>query len=299
MKRDNIDRVKTLIIEFIKIMEDSLSKEDLIMIINNFNTLNIKFKNYKITNFLFLDNTVGGYNPLNNTLMLDINNFESTIYHELFHVASSKNYLNKILISGFHLNKISLNNSKHTRSIGIGINEGYTQYLAEKYFSNKKYIMSAYRYQVNVAKLIEEIIGEYKMQSLYFHANLMGLINELSFYNDYDKVMEFLTQLDFLHRKLSYTNINLKEKNTIINIFCKVHVFLIETYLYKLLEEIKIYNLTEEQFNIKVLNFIEQIPIAVESKKVLYDEILTHELIEKTIERICITNDRKDVVKII
>ena len=159
--------------------------------------------------------------------------------------------------------------------------------------------MSAYRYQVNVAKLIEEIIGEYKMQSLYFHANLMGLINELSFYNDYDKVMEFLTQLDFLHRKLSYTNINLKEKNTIINIFCKVHVFLIETYLYKLLEEIKIYNLTEEQFNIKVLNFIEQIPIAVESKKVLYDEILTHELIEKTIERICITNDRKDVVKII
>ena len=284
MKQDNIIKITNLITEFIQVMKENILEKDLSLMFNNFNTLKIKFKNYKITNILSLSDTYGGYNPLKNTLILDINDFESTIDHELFHVSSSLNYLNRLLISGFH--QTILKNKKVIESIGIGINEGYTQYLAEKYFSNKRNIMSAYRYQVAIVKLVEEIVGANKMQSFYFNADLFALINELSYYNDKGKVIEFIKSLDFLHKKLSNPNYKGNNQRITINTFRKVHIFLIETYLYKLQEEIDLGNIDEDQFNIKASTFIEQIPSAVESKKVLYNDIITVDLIKDTLNRL-------------
>ena len=76
------------------------------------------------------------------------------------------------------------------QNIGIGLNEGYTELLAKRYFDKSN--NNGYIFETQIAKLLELIIGQEKMESYYFNANLYGLIEELRKYNNFYSIDNLL-----------------------------------------------------------------------------------------------------------
>lgn len=116
------------------------------------------------------------------------------LFHELFHMSSCVNGN-----VGFH-NKIN--------RCGCGINEGYTELLTRKYFGWDERDYSYFN-EVGVAAVINSVIGEERMKSLYMHGDYSGLLIELehylgkdahSFVVKLDQYTRFMTQAPFLVR---------------------------------------------------------------------------------------------------
>jgi len=143
-----------------------------------------------------------------------------SLYHELFHMASNATS-GKIIKNGFYLNHSNI-------SIGIGLNEGYTEYLSRKYFG-KNDNLYYYDFEVVVAKCIEDIIGKNKMESFYLRAQLDSLINELCLYIDYDEVMSFIRNVDFVQCNIYQDDM----KEEIISKVKKINEFIINLRLKK------------------------------------------------------------------
>lgn len=117
--------------------------------------------------------------------VLRINNFNAS-NHEFLHQSSTK-YINGILSSGFS----KFVDSKY---IGNGINEGYTQLLAQKYFNEN--VGKVYFFEVEIVKILENIVGINKMEKYYFQAGYDSLITELMKYEDYNNIMLFFENVD-------------------------------------------------------------------------------------------------------
>lgn len=117
--------------------------------------------------------------------VLRIKNFNAS-NHELLHQSSTK-YINGVLYSGFS----KLGDSKY---IGNGINEGYTQLLAQKYFNEN--VGKVYFFEVEIVKILENIVGINKMEKYYFQTGYDSLITELMKYEDYNNIMLFFENVD-------------------------------------------------------------------------------------------------------
>ena len=85
-------------------------------------------------------------------------------------------------------------------SAGCGLNEGYTELLNKRYFSKCKKDRGAYPEQQFIALGIEEIVGRERMESLYFDADLEGLVKELSQYASVEEIHELLRVIDECHK---------------------------------------------------------------------------------------------------
>lgn len=119
-------------------------------------------------------------------------NLVGTLNHELLHMAST--YKKGIVIfSGFEQN---IGKKFHA---GSGLNEGYTELLNRRYFSSAK-VKGSYPEQQFIALGIEQIIGREKMETLYFNADLEGLVEELSKYVSVSDVHKLLRTIDACHR---------------------------------------------------------------------------------------------------
>lgn len=196
---------------------------------DNFNTnikeLKIIEKYYTTKGFL----TFASYFTKDNKIELYNKNFSRNIYHELLHMASTKKINDKLILTGF-----SIIDFTKLKKYGIFINEGYTEYLSEKYF----YGGNVYKTQIGFIKQIEKIVGEKQMEQMYLKADLKGLINELIKYqNTKEDVLEFILNTDIIHKyRYSLTPLKrLKLKRACI----KVNAFLVKSYYVKLLNENK------------------------------------------------------------
>ena len=108
-----------------------------------------------------------------------------TLIHELMHMASTKN--TQIgFITGLEIPDI----------LGNGLNEGYTEYLTQKYFTKKMKYTESEDFSVFFAKGIENIVGPEKMQECYFNANLGSLIEELEQYASKEDILKLLFLID-------------------------------------------------------------------------------------------------------
>ena len=182
---------------------------------------------------------------IRNMVMNKANNIEHTLVHELLHAASSYRTNDK-LGSGFH---ISGNNG----SIGVGINEGYTDYLTNNILNHER--GTGYTYEVKVIELLELIVGDDKLLNFYFKSDLYGLVNELSKYQDMDRVKQFILDMDtvtfgryFNFSKYFGGKINFSEDVDILSpIYDRIKVFLYETYSNKMLKENNDVNLDEDK----------------------------------------------------
>lgn len=215
--------------KFIKKMEENFSEETLTRMYNNLKKLKINEKNiYLIFLSAINGGLVGGaYFPETNQVVtysqkgLDISKrlyeifkhkdsrfqLEQIYSHELLHMASTSKNNGKIC-AGFHhfyapgnnipkilRNLLTYSGRLTDFSIGMGINEGYTELLNTRIFNREGAggIYSIYR---ETARLIENVIGKDKMTELYFKNDLKGLVKELSNYISEKETKRLIVILD-------------------------------------------------------------------------------------------------------
>jgi len=269
----NLEKLKksdfaNTLINFAKLMKKTFKREDLTLFYNNINELTVRKDIFALL-LLKILNASGSYNGVKNRIAINLKIDKKAIYHELFHMASGK-VEGDVLYSGFSQ---KLNN----KWICEGLNEGYTELLCARYFTNQP---TSYEYEVKQVKLLEQIVGQEKMEKLYLTANLKGLINELRIYADDDEITEFISAFEFLHKHLDGNNFS--HKNRLIEISLKrVNIFLLNAYITKL--KIMLSNgLICDSLRLKKLynNFTKRLIYSVKTDKHTF-EILTSEDIEE------------------
>lgn len=262
---------KNELFKFHEIIVNYFPIYDLDIFIEKLYSLKIESKVTNLKDLLAKSN--GGhscvYYPEDNKIFLikqDVKDYH--IYHELFHLLSSYEE-NNIVYSGF-----SQCNNKEYTSIGNGINEGYTQFLKERYFGVDEKEINYYMLQKHIAKHLEIIVSQRKMESMYAEADLLGLISELKKYEDEEKIINFIYDVDYINENIK----NKTEYNNINMILNKSLLFLINMYIKKqdLLLEKKLLNDNIYKKNIE--NFIESIsyPLYYRGKNyktISYDDI--------------------------
>lgn len=300
-KVDNINETKILeqkfsplIIEFINTVKQNISDSDLILFYNNFNNIKTSVKNFKMSNLILNESVGAQWLPEKNTIELSEDNYKSTIDHELFHVSTT--YIDPkshIIFSGFQQIK-SANNQ-----IGEGLNEGYTQYLTEKYFSSHSLLM-AYSYEKKIAEAVELIVGQEKMQSLYFNANLKGLIDVLKQYNTEESVYKFITTLDFLNKYLIANYLTSNSNKIILDNLEYINSFLIKSYIQKLILEFPEKRMDVRQLIESVYPILTKIPnVKMKGKKeinTLNEELLAN-VVNETLSNYELSDDEKTISK--
>ena len=154
---------------------------------------------------------------------------QKILSHELIHAASAHKNKNKINV-GFNQYNILKPNSSY---IGRGINEGYTDYISNKYIVDKilniKGMDAGYNYEILIAQIVELIIGKEKMMNMFFQGDLEGLIKELSKYQDELKVKQFILDLD----TISFAKSNIISKNDselIMTLYNRINIFLYNAF---------------------------------------------------------------------
>lgn len=188
----------------------------------------------------------GLYDSINNTISFKdtfISSAIGAITHELLH-ASSTYYDKKRKIVYVGLSQMYIIDDKNKKSeiYGMALNEGYTQYLNNKYFVDQKSMTlnifdkrynietenvitkkNTYKEEQIIAKALNDIIGEDKMISFYFRADLNGLVKELEKYQSRETIYRFINYTDTLcyyqYGKENIENEMVDEVKTFINSF--------------------------------------------------------------------------------
>ena len=153
---------------------------------------------------------VGSYVPQNKEVKIYLDHNNSTLYHELLHVASSDFSYSA---SGFHIYL------ECGESLGRGLNEGYTELLNRRFFDKKS---KSYIELQELAKLIE-LFYENKddMVTDYFNADAFGLIGELLKSMSLEEAIDIIVDMDgFLDNSLTIFDY-LKLKQKIIQLYEK------------------------------------------------------------------------------
>src|SRR5574344_451985 len=177
------------ITEFLSTIKTSVCDINLNLFLHNINTLKIiKRNNFK--NVFKSTKILGLYNVKKNNIIYAKYD-SSTIFHELLHLSSSIN-IGKYTYSGFH--QYQIGNDFFT--IGRVINEGYTSLLEQRLFNSN--VEHSYIFEINIASILETIIGEEKMEQYYFTANLNQLIMDLEEYDTEENILKFLKNVDFI-----------------------------------------------------------------------------------------------------
>lgn len=205
-------------VNFATKMENYISKENLVIMYNNLHNLNIKEEDIALITLSFIirlkmgvkKGAVGGfysmkknkivtYSPKGNEFIRKLFKSESELTlegeysHELLHMSSTIKKKNKVCSGFYHYYIAPYINS----SIGLGINEGYTDLLNERIF-NVKNNGGLYEIYKIVSEMVENVVGKDKMTQLYFTANLKGLVLEMSRYISQHETKNFIINLDLM-----------------------------------------------------------------------------------------------------
>lgn len=158
---------------------------DLNNMIDNLKTLSFDYSNK------YNDPTVGAYYLIDtNTIHIaDPNNLEC-LYHELFHMASTKEE-DGYYFCGFLFEKGGEKAFNY-------FNEGYTELLTNRYF--KISYIGAHIVDMKLASIVENIIGQSEMESLYLRADIDGLVDLMSRYCSEDEARLLLYNIDLYNQ---------------------------------------------------------------------------------------------------
>ncbi len=268
------------VVEFAKLIITKFPSKDLTNFYNNLNELKVVPKKFGLQNFVMKTNIAANYSSKNNQIQVDGDNYTSTIYHELFHMASSV-YKDGVRYSGFRQSSLK----PGIADLGKALNEGYTQLLTERYFGYKEEVRGTYKFEVHITNKLEKIVGQEKMESLYLNANLLGLISELKGYASEDEIMKFISGTDFLIEHLNDKRLFPFEKEMITSSLKNVIEFLFRTYIVKLKRQLDIGALDMNKFINNLATFIWPLEISLKCGKHRY-EILTLEILHESLRTI-------------
>lgn len=187
----------------------------------------------------------GRYFSSQNTMLINIKDKDTcfSIYHELFHMASTNRMITSHGQSGFSVYKDGIETCR-------GLNEGYTDLLSKRYFGNAGFKIG-YPLEYQYAYLLELIVGKEKMEYMYMKSYPDKLVKELERYDSIDNILFFIKLLDNINNK----NDNLVIRNTKINDITKM---LIDWYIKKLILDGE--DLLDKETKNKIDLFVQQIP---------------------------------------
>ena len=276
-----------LIKEFSSIDLSHINESEFKNIIEYFANLLIKvFPSYNLTNLynninslivndVSLTNKGGRYNSKDNTI--DVDN-KYSIYHELFHMASST-FVDNINYSGFHQSS-----NYYKMDIGRGLNEGYTEILTHRYFGDKiqgKY--GAYLNEIKIAHNLEKIIEQEKMEMIYLNSDLNALIDELKKYSSEEEILNFITMVDFFSQYMGRKVQLLFKENMIKYSYKSIVEFLIKTYSIKLRKMYENGEIKYADFELLLTDYIKSIDKKITINKQEVD-IITNNMISDFIK---------------
>lgn len=184
------NKFKKYLVNFIETLQNNFDAEDLSFLFNNISSLKLKvLENNKLRSILF-PNEAAYYDICKNCIVFGKEKYiEMSIYHELFHMASTI-YTKESKFSGF-----SQSIEKLLNHFGVGFTEGYTDLLANRYFN----ITIEYDIEAEIAKQIENIVGRKVMEKLYLRADLKSLVSELSEYSSLEEINDFINNVDMIY----------------------------------------------------------------------------------------------------
>lgn len=254
--------LKQLIKKFISTIKKEILNEDLIIMYNNIGTLKIESKSdlkgyidNKLNErspigYYFLDENIISVLPVDNKInMISKEEYIATLYHELLHMSSTIiDKKNNIAYSGF-------SQTGKNFSIGIALDDAYTEMLLFRYFNFDKEYM-CYEYEIIITSLIEDVVGKKRMTSYYFNANLYDLVNELNKYNTYENIINFLDDFDYMYYLLNNSS---KYKNDLIYYHNKISKFIVDTFINKLNYYLINNKIDEVKYNILLDNCLNSI----------------------------------------
>ena len=251
------------VVKFAQIILDNFSSRNLIIFYNNISELNVKIigssdkeeflKNEK--------NRAATYNADSNKVNVREEYAAIALPHELFHMASSfYDEENSNIFCGFSQ---IVNNGRVHRDFGNGFNEGYTEYMVEKYYGHSYIENEVHSYHLlrTIAASIEMIIGKEKMETLYLSANLKGLIDELSIYVGEKNAINFINCTDILLKNMNYEKKTQKQKEEIESNLKILNLFMLTLYT----------EYGAKKYNNKEINFDELKELMTEGIKNMYN----------------------------
>lgn len=231
---------------FSNVLKKNFSNQELKIFYENLESLGIPVITKQMEKYFKKMKFGGGYNHKDNEIYL-IKTKKELIFHELFHVAT--NYC------GEDKNKhigLSIDN------IGLGINEGYTDFMVQKYFnSNYK---TNYQYYTDIVKIFEQFIGREKMEHFYMTANLNGMIDELNQYTDIKDILQVIKNADELY-KLLYLKKEKNEKKDYFKgklLFEEIYDKLLDMLSQKLKKEFSNGIITKEEAMERYIKFVKE-----------------------------------------
>lgn len=223
-KKNSIDKISTNKLKKFKKTVECNPNFDLTYFYNNMDTLISKYLRLSLKKHkLKLYNADGMYLIVDNELLFTD---KGSVYHELFHLLSSTyDSKKKKVYSGF-------SQGNRRVDIGVALNEGYTELLSSRYFGNEN--TGVYPIEVQMAILIEKIVGESTMEKLYSEANLEGLIDEIDKYaNDRKSILNTLIVLDRAHDLFYFCEETTNNVLALEECLNAVTPFLLQCYLEK------------------------------------------------------------------
>lgn len=184
-KMNDIIKIEEKVKQFLTIMSKNCKNFDPHIFLYNFKKtyFSIDKANYLVTS------RIGGCVTLGTYANFFKLNYYSAVYHEFLHLASGKY-------------------PKHQFK---PFDEGYTQYLEEKYFNTNNYIGVCYPFETKIMEIVELIFGEEELEKLYFAGNfdnLFKMINEyisdynlVSLHNNLQSIYNLEHSHEFLNKK--------------------------------------------------------------------------------------------------
>lgn len=216
------------IIRFYNILIKNVKPDNLTSFYDNIHSLTI---NKNSSSKLSLKNfsCSGLYYPTINEITLAKPYNKTALFHELLHLSSSC-IREGIVYVGF-------NQTTHGKDQGRGINEGYTEYLNEKFFKITSDASKIYKYLMGISSQIEKIIGEEKMQDYYFSSDLLSLYYDLCKYIDFPEVDLIIKNTDYLYSVLRKKKDSMMQQDLIVGAFRQINDSLLTIYINKLKQE--------------------------------------------------------------
>ena len=194
-------------------LEEHLTLKQLRLVYRNLTR--VKLKKFNMINSLHLN----GYYDVVKSEFFYKNNCVKC--HEFLHLASSfHDFINNISYSG-----LSQWDSKGR--IGIGLDEGYTELLNERFFSDTFYV-DAYIDEVNIVRMLELFFDDYKdMMNYYFECDLPGFIRYFERFISREEFIKLLLEID----KFSFCAMyDLPFCNSqLVNIYIKIYNLFLST----------------------------------------------------------------------
>ena len=188
---------------YVKILYNYTETENLYNFAINLSTL--KLQRINPLRWLLLDKSMGTYDANNN--IITYFNIDS-IPHELMHLSSTANSSQ----SGFNLMKTGYN-------FGIGLNEGYTEMLAQRIFFESDYTKAAYKTNVYLTRIFELLYSTPKeMEKAYFNADYINPLETFIKYGTLKEYKYILKHFDYFATTDIWNNEEIEIFEHLINI---------------------------------------------------------------------------------